>query len=472
MRHNLFSRAVKGVVLGAAAGAMFLLAGCAGTPMGQEVEATLAGQLAYPHYEGVKKRLAVLELRNKVKTPIPNKAWKIGDGLTEMLTTELFKTNRFIMVERAALAEIVREQELGQTGLVRKETAAKVGQLLGAQLLVTGAVTEFEAVSSGGGGGLSFAGFALSLKTKSAHVAVDIRLVDASTGQILKSTNAEAKAEETALGFAAQVEGVTFGSDAFHKTPLGKATREAIHKAVMFIIREMEQSPWTGRVVKVKDGRIYLNAGINANLKPGFKVAAYAKGEELVDPTTGLNLGSEDTYVGTVTLQDVRDKFSSGTLAGQGSLKRGDLLKVWNPPGIKITRPLPDAAKEVWQRAVGLYNKKDYAGAAAALPEFLKQAPSAGAGHHLLGRSLKMQGKWAEAVPHLRRAVELEPDHPWFRYHLADALAETGKLEQAKAEYEATLRLNPNHKEANRKLTLLATKRESPKQGMDAVGFK
>src|SRR5262249_17588613 len=109
-------------------------------------------QLAYmpsPFYppasfDGLKKRLAVIRLENKVKTPLPDVSWQIGEGLTGMLTSELFKTGRFIMVERSALTDIVKEQELGQTGLVQKETAAKVGELLGAQLLVAGAITEFE----------------------------------------------------------------------------------------------------------------------------------------------------------------------------------------------------------------------------------------------------------------------------------------------------------------------------------------
>jgi hypothetical protein len=231
------------------------------------------------------------------------------------------------MVERAALSDIVKEQELGQTGLVRKETAAKVGELLGAQLLIAGAVTEFESKSSGGGGGVGYAGFALKLQIENAHVGIDVRLVDSSTGQILSSFNADAKAQSRGIGFAANISGVAFGSDAFDKTPLGQATREAIHKGVMFIIKEMEVVPWTGRVVQFKDGQVYVNAGANVNLKPGAKLAAYVKGEDLVDPGTGLNLGSKDTLVGAVTVTQVQDKFSIGAFAGEGTLKRGDLLK-------------------------------------------------------------------------------------------------------------------------------------------------
>ncbi len=174
---------------------------------------------------------------------------------------------------------------------------------------------------------MGFRGLALKLQTQSAHVAVDVRLIDAATAQILSSMNAEASAQYSGLGFGANIKGVQFGSDAFEKTPLGQATREAMHKAVIYIMKEMEAVPWTGRVVQVKDADVYVNAGANVNLKAGAKLAAYVKGEDLIDPASGLNLGSKDTLIGSVTVREVQEKFSIGTFAGTGGLKRGDLLK-------------------------------------------------------------------------------------------------------------------------------------------------
>ena len=309
-----------------------LAAGCAQMPAmpGFGGPQTLAPAAAPPPlvpFDGIRKRVAVLKLENKTKTPLPDASWQIGEGLTEMLTTELFKTGRFVIVERAALADIVREQELGQTGLVQKETAVKVGEVLGAQMLITGAITEFEASSGGGGSGVNVRGINLQLRGNTAHVAVDIRLVDASTGQILRSHSAEATAQETGIAILATRRQTTLGSDAFQKTPLGQATREAVAKAIDFIVNAMETVPWTGRVVQTKGKEIYVNAGANANLRPGATFGAYAKGEELRDPATGMMLGSRDTHVGTVTISHVEDRFSIGAFNGNGKIKRGDLLK-------------------------------------------------------------------------------------------------------------------------------------------------
>ena len=61
-----------------------------------------------------KTRIAVSAFENKVKTPWGDPSWKIGEGLPEMLTTELMKTGRFTVVERQAIGDVVREQELGR----------------------------------------------------------------------------------------------------------------------------------------------------------------------------------------------------------------------------------------------------------------------------------------------------------------------------------------------------------------------
>jgi len=67
------------------------------------------------HAQG-KIRIAVMAFENKAKSPYLDPSWKIGEGLAEILTSELSKTGQFIVVERLALSDIVREQELGPTG--------------------------------------------------------------------------------------------------------------------------------------------------------------------------------------------------------------------------------------------------------------------------------------------------------------------------------------------------------------------
>jgi len=277
-----------------------------------------------------KIRIAVTAFENKVKTPWWGPSWKIGEGLAEILTSELSKTGQFIVVERQALGDIVREQELGQSGLIRGETAARTGQILGAQIVVRGAVTEFEEQASGGGAGIRFGGFGAEGSVRNAHVALDIRLIDTSTGQVIASHNAAKSAPAAGGGIGARVGTVTFGGDAFFQTPLGQATRAAMQDALQFIMATAFKAVTPSfSIVKVEGGMAYVNAGANSNVRVGDVFMVYSKGEDLVDPDTGLKLGSDEKIVGSIQVTNVQEKFSIGTIrGGAGAMKRGDLVKV------------------------------------------------------------------------------------------------------------------------------------------------
>ena len=286
-----------------------------------------AAEYQWPSYTGPKKRIAVTRFDNKVEGVYGN--WNLGDGMAEMLTTELMKTGRFIVVERQALQDILGEQELGQTGIVKKETAAKVGQVLGAQIIVRGVVSEFRQNESGGGGGIGIGGFRLGVKSSNAYVAVDIRLIDSETGQVLHSHNASGKAESSGVAVGVSKGDVDFNGDSFKNTPIGQATRRAIHDSILFIISEMEGMPFQAKVIKTEGKKVWINAGSALSIKSGFKFYAYAVGEELVDPDTGLKLGADEKLIGTVEVRDVQDKYSIGFLmSGGGPLKKGDVLKL------------------------------------------------------------------------------------------------------------------------------------------------
>lgn len=280
-----------------------------------------------------KLRIAVTAFENKVKMPWWDASWRIGEGLAEMLTTELMRTGRFIVVERQGLGDVVREQELGQSGLMRRETAAPTGQLMGAQVVVRGAITEFEARSSGAGAGVRSRDVAFEGKYQSAHVGLDLRLIDASTGQVMASHHA-AKAVPAAGGaLGARVGSVTFGGDAFFQTPIGQATRAAMQDAVQFVLATLATtSPIGGAswaIVKVEGGTAYINAGANANVRVGDVFTVYSSGEDLVDPSTGLKLGRHEKMIGFIQITEVQEQFAVGTIRSEGgAMKRGDRVRV------------------------------------------------------------------------------------------------------------------------------------------------
>lgn len=306
----------------------FFLAACTTTGSGSNVKDTEVEEVTYAPYSGPKKRIAVLEFDNKVSNRWWDRSWNIEERMTEMVITELMATNRFIVVERGALDEVLDEQDLGDSGRVRQETAAKIGEVLGAQVLVKGAITEFIEKESGGAGGILVSGIGIGGKTSTGHVAMDMRLIDATTGQILQSHRAEGKIKSSGLGGIAFFKGIAFGGTSFKKTALGKAVRASVADAVRFVVDHMEEQVWQGRIVKVDGSKVYINAGTNMNINNDMVFTVFSKGEELIDPETGLSLGSALTRSGTIRVTQISEKFSvAQTIEGSG-FKRGDVIKM------------------------------------------------------------------------------------------------------------------------------------------------
>lgn len=193
-------------------------------------------------YNGPKARVAVTRFKDKT-----GKGWwtgAIGDGMADQLVTALFNTNRFIVLERQTLSDVLNEQDLGASGRIRQDTAAPIGQIQGAELLITGAVTEFEGNASGtrGGAGGLLGGVlgAIGGAVRKSHMAIDIRVIDAKTSRILAATSVEGASTDVNIGGAI---GGYFGGGAlggalssWENTPKEKALRACINKAVEFIV--------------------------------------------------------------------------------------------------------------------------------------------------------------------------------------------------------------------------------------------
>ena len=170
--------------------------------------------------------LAVTEFRNTTSA-----AWwygGIGDDLAGMLTNELASTNKFKLVEREKLTAVLDEQDLAASGRVSKGTGAKIGKMTGAQYLVIATLTAYEEDVKGTGGGLSFRGISVGGKKEDAYLAVDLRVVNTTTGEIAYTRTIEARASSGGLAVGVYRGGFGGNFGKYEKTPAGKAVRAAI----------------------------------------------------------------------------------------------------------------------------------------------------------------------------------------------------------------------------------------------------
>ncbi|MBS3918669.1 MAG: SH3 domain-containing protein [Deltaproteobacteria bacterium] len=191
-------------------------------------------------YRGPKARVAVTRFEDK--SAKGKTTGQIGDGMAEMLSNALLKTNRFIVLERGAIGDVIKEGDFGASGRVRPETAPKIGEIEGAELLIQGTITEFEPGTAGARGSGSarpprrrglpdiFGGITTS------HVAMIVKVIEARTARILASEQVEGKATDI-MGLASFGGGELssiFGG--YSKTPMEKAIRVAIEESVRLIV--------------------------------------------------------------------------------------------------------------------------------------------------------------------------------------------------------------------------------------------
>lgn len=97
-----------------------------------------AALLPRPAVAETAMRVAVLEFGN-ASSEAGLEA--LGKGLQSMVTTDLSRVGSITLVERSRIQEIVAEQKLGNSGLMDKATAAKIGKLAGASHLLGGTFT-------------------------------------------------------------------------------------------------------------------------------------------------------------------------------------------------------------------------------------------------------------------------------------------------------------------------------------------
>lgn len=174
-------------------------------------------------YDGPKKRIAVKAFTFRTSGGGSVEAAAMSD----MLADALFNSNRFIVLERQHIEDVIEEQDFSTSYRVKQETAAQIGEIEGAELIVRGSVTQFEPDCRGGS--------IILLSAKTACVAINIRIIDATTGRVVNATTVEGNSSNTGVGLVFTGGTLPVGLGAWSKTPMEKAIRNTIETAVNHI---------------------------------------------------------------------------------------------------------------------------------------------------------------------------------------------------------------------------------------------
>jgi curli biogenesis system outer membrane secretion channel CsgG len=277
-----------------------------------------------------------------VKTQVQavfNTQQDIGKGIRAMLVTRLAQANKVVIVERAKLATLTKEQDFNTSNRVKQGSGARVGQISGADALLSGDIVIFgrddkkKSVKGGGIFGGAIGAIASSKNEDKAVVAIDYRLIDAETSEVIAT--GEAKGESVRKGNALGAIGGALGkgvagvqidmtSSNFAETIIGEATQDCVNKLAEILLGQTATMKKTvraveGRVADVSGKTLVLNVGSNDGVNVGevFEVLRIVR--EVKDPVTKETLDVVTEKTGEMTITSVRDKVATGSYNGSAA---------------------------------------------------------------------------------------------------------------------------------------------------------
>jgi curli biogenesis system outer membrane secretion channel CsgG len=283
----------------------------------------------------------------------------LGEGLAEMLITELGKVNKFQVLESTALENLKGEIKLGDEGFVGQDEKVEKGGWAGADFMFRGKVTRFGSKTQG----VNLGGFVpgnlgnLGVKQSTSDVRIDWRVVDVATRKVVRT--GQAVADEKGVGFNVGVNAggrggnIGFSNHEFMNSALGKATVKAIN-SIMSDVRTMDV-PTSGRLqskekaaqrekaladaafTEVRNvpgkvlavpskGVLIISLGAKQGFKGGDKVKIYETVETKDDK--GNVVFTEEKLAGEITLQTVLEDRSKASYDGATEIKTGWVVRL------------------------------------------------------------------------------------------------------------------------------------------------
>ncbi|KLV03059.1 CsgG/HfaB family protein [Photobacterium aphoticum] len=243
----------------------------------------------------LKKKVAIARFTNETRSTsaflLNENNDRIGKQASDILSTRLAATGKFLMFERSDKKFV--DSEAALKGLQDSGIAA--------DYLIVGSVSEFGRSTE------SDTGMFQRAKTQRAYAKVNVRLIDAVTGRIVSSVEGAGEATSSTKKTLGS------GTDAgFDQSLTDKALSSAISQLITNISNEMTSTPWKSYILSEQEGSYIIAGGDAQGLRPGLKLAVFKKGKMVKNPQTGamIELPSKQVATLSVDMTHGEDEFN------------------------------------------------------------------------------------------------------------------------------------------------------------------
>ena len=293
-----------------------------------------------------KRRVAILDFDNAAATggivsPFFTTAQpNLGKAVAELLINRLVQGEAYSVIERAALDRLLQEQDLSNSDRTDATTAARIGRILGVDAIIIGSITEYDNDDKVTGGGSRFGGMVGrgSMTTKHdirARVKISARLVSPDTAEVVAVS--QGQGEIFKKGVKVDVRDTSRVMSAMGGNANNPVMSEAMNQAVTQLATGIEQdapkippraTTIEGRVADANaSGRLILNVGARAGVKPGDRLEVWRPGKPIRDPETGRILRYDDEQLGEAEVTSVDEASAVAAYKGAAPVNVGDRVK-------------------------------------------------------------------------------------------------------------------------------------------------
>ena len=200
-----------------------------------EENVTTATQLlaALPDKED-KYKIAIYDIADKTGQYSEIGSNIVSQGATEMLVTALVRSRQFEVLDRVNFNSFMTEQSLVEQSRTVAGQGPVIGELLGSDYLIAGAVTEYQIDKRSGGLGLIVAGKGGLKEYAVASCAVDIRVTDTTDGKVVWAKSLKKEIVGEKIGF----EVFSFMDNNIVEFETGRGKQEVINLVVRTLLEE------------------------------------------------------------------------------------------------------------------------------------------------------------------------------------------------------------------------------------------
>jgi len=207
---------------------LLVLAGCSATESSRTIEVPKVNASSQP-YQGQKSKLVIGKFQNRsnFQNGIFNaETDQLGSQAKTILMTHLQQTNRFLVMDRANMAELSQEAQF----------AGANQKVIGAKYVVTGDVTEFGRKQTGD---KQLFGLLGKGKEQVAYAKVALNIVDVETSSVVFSVMGAGEyslENREVIGFG--------GTASYDATLNGKVLDLAMREAVNNLVEGIQNNQW------------------------------------------------------------------------------------------------------------------------------------------------------------------------------------------------------------------------------------